>query len=110
LLGHPERIVERLSWLESKLDFDVIVSGHATPQMSGTQQDVAEQPGYYADLTAPIATARAAPLPARPPRVTTLGRGMLQPDYGAGRRLDEFLALNVQGMIAWRAGKAPAAH
>ena len=37
LLGHPERIVERLQWLEDKLDFDVIVSGHATPQMSGTQ-------------------------------------------------------------------------
>jgi hypothetical protein len=26
------------------------------------------------------------------------------------RRFDEFLALNVQGMIAWRAGKSPAAH
>jgi glyoxylase-like metal-dependent hydrolase (beta-lactamase superfamily II) len=43
LLGHPERIVERLQWLEDKLDFDIIVSGHATPQMSGTKQDVAEQ-------------------------------------------------------------------
>src|SRR5262249_58095216 len=37
LLGHPERIVERLQWLESKLDFDVIVSRHATPQLIGTQ-------------------------------------------------------------------------
>jgi glyoxylase-like metal-dependent hydrolase (beta-lactamase superfamily II) len=46
LLGHPERIVERLQWLEDTLDFDVIVSGHATPQMSGTRQDVAEQRRY----------------------------------------------------------------
>src|SRR5262249_6108276 len=40
LLGRPERIVERLQWIEDSLDFDVIVSGHATPQMSGTKQDV----------------------------------------------------------------------
>jgi glyoxylase-like metal-dependent hydrolase (beta-lactamase superfamily II) len=110
LLGHPERIVERLSWLESKLDFDVLVSGHATPQMSGTKQDVAEQRGYYADLTAAIATARAAGLADGSPEMTTLVRSILQPKYGAWRRFDEFLALNVQGMIAWRAGKSPAAH
>lgn len=27
LLGHPDRIVERLRWMENALDFDVIVSG-----------------------------------------------------------------------------------
>jgi glyoxylase-like metal-dependent hydrolase (beta-lactamase superfamily II) len=110
LLGHPERIVERLQWLEAKLDFDVIVSGHATPQMSGTKQDVAEQRGYYADLTAAIATARAAGLADGSPEMTTLVGSILHSKYGAWRRFDEFLALNVQGMIAWRAGKSPAAH
>ena len=29
---------------------------------------------------------------------------------GAWRRFDEFLALNIRGMIAWRARQAPAAH
>ena len=61
-LGHPERIVERLQWIEGALDFDVIVSGHATPQMSGTKQDVVEQRRYYGDLSEAIATARAAGL------------------------------------------------
>src|SRR5712691_1562101 len=35
LLGHPDRIDERLRWMEENLDVDVIVSGHATPQMTG---------------------------------------------------------------------------
>src|SRR5262249_25494253 len=74
LLGHPERIVERLQWLESTLDFDVIVSGHATPLMSGTKQDVAEQRGYYRDLADAIATARAAGPADGSPEMTTLVR------------------------------------
>ena len=110
LLGHPERIVERLQWLEESLDFDVIVSGHATPQMSGTKQDVAEQRRYYLDLSDAIATARAAGLGDGSPEMVTLVRSILHPRYGAWRRFDEFLTLNVEGMIAWRAGKAPSDH
>jgi glyoxylase-like metal-dependent hydrolase (beta-lactamase superfamily II) len=110
LLGHPERIVERFQWIEDALDFDVIVSGHATPQMSGTKQDVVEQRRYYGDLSDAIATARAAGLADGSSAMTTLVRSLLHPKYGAWRRLDEFLALNIEGMIAWRAGKSPAAH
>lgn len=110
LLGHPDRIVERLRWMENALDFDVIVSGHATPQMTGTRQDVVEQRRYYGDLSEAIATARAAGLADGSPAMTTLVRSILHPTYGAWRRFDEFLALNVDGMIAWRAGKSPAAH
>jgi glyoxylase-like metal-dependent hydrolase (beta-lactamase superfamily II) len=110
LLGHPERIVERLQWIESALDFDVIVSGHATPQMSGTKQDVVEQRRYYGDLSEAIAAARAAGLADGSPEMTALVRSALRPKYGAWRRFDEFLALNIDGMIAWRAGKSPSAH
>ena len=83
---------------------------HAIPQMSGTKQDVAEQRRYYGDLSEAIATARAAGLPDGSPAMTTLARSLLHPRYGAWRRFDEFLALNIEGMIAWRAGKSPAAH
>jgi glyoxylase-like metal-dependent hydrolase (beta-lactamase superfamily II) len=110
LLGHPERIVERLQWMEQALNFDVIVSGHATPQMSGTKQDVVEQRQYYGDLSDAIATARAVGLAEGSPEMTTLVRSLLHPKYGAWRRFDEFLGLNIQGMIAWRAGKSPSAH
>ena len=110
LLGHPERIVERFQWIEDALDFDVIVSGHATPQMSGTKQDVAAQRRYYGDLSDAIATARKTGLADGSAEMTTLVRSILSPKYGAWRRFDEFLALNIEGMIAWRAGKSPAAH
>jgi len=110
LLGHPERIVERFQWIEDKLDFDVIVSGHATPQMSGTKQDVVEQRQYYGDLSAAIAKAQAAGLADGSPEMMTLVRRTLHQKYGTWRRFDEFLALNIEGMIAWRAGKSPAAH
>lgn len=110
LLGHPDRIVERLRWIEATLDFDIILSGHATPQMSGTKADVAEQRQYYADLTSAIATARAAGLADASAEMTTLVRSLLHPKYGAWRRFDEFLPLNVEGMIAWRAGRSSAAH
>jgi hypothetical protein len=110
LLGHPDRIDERLRWLEANLDFDLIVSGHATPQLIGTKGDVIEQRRYYADLAGAIATARAAGLADASPEMTTLVRSILAPTYGGWRRFDEFLALNVEGMIAWRAGRSPAAH
>src|SRR5437870_12408071 len=73
LLGHPERIIERLQWLEDKLDFDVIVSGHATPQMSGTKQDVAEQRVYYRDHSDALPSARAAGRGDRSPEVALRG-------------------------------------
>jgi len=42
--------------------------------------------------------------------MTTLAGSILHPKYGGWRRFDEFLTLNIQGMIAWRAGKSPSAH
>src|SRR5262249_4470416 len=110
LLGRPERIVECLKWIEDSLEFDVIVSGHATPQTSGTKEDVAAQRRYYGDLSDAIAAARATGLADASPEMTTLVRTILYPKYGAWRRFDEFLGLNIEGMIAWRAGKSPSAH
>src|SRR5256712_7252389 len=110
LLGHPERIVERLQWLEDKLDFDVIVSGHATPQMSGTKQDVIEQRVYYRDLSDAIATARAAGLADGSPEMTTLAGSIPHAKDGRGRRLHEVLARENQGVIAWPGGESASAH
>ena len=110
LLGHPDRIVERFRWIEEHLDFDVILSGHATPQMTGTKQDVVEQRRYHEDLAGAIATARALGLADGSPEMTTLVRSIMHGRYGTWRRFDEFLSLNIEGMIAWHAGKSPSAH
>jgi len=103
LLGHPDRIVERLRWIYDSLDFDLLISGHASPQMGGTRGDVLEQRQYYLDLTEALASARAAGLADDSPELTAATRAALEPRYGSWRRFDEFLPLNIAGMIRWRA-------
>ena len=105
LLGNPDRIVERLQWLNDTLDFDVLVSGHAYPQMTGTKQDVAEQRQYYLDLTQAIDASRSAGHADGSPEMTDAVRATMAPKYGSWRRFDEMLADNIEGMIGWRAGK-----
>ncbi len=102
LLGHPDWIVERLQWIHDNLDFDVLVSGHATPQMTGTPADVLEQRQYYLDLSDAIAAAQAAGLADNSPEMVAAVRKTLEPKYASWRRFDEFLALNVEGMLRWR--------
>jgi glyoxylase-like metal-dependent hydrolase (beta-lactamase superfamily II) len=103
LLGHPDWIVKRLQWIEDTLDFDVLVSGHAAPQMTGTRADVREQIEYYRDLSNAIGAARTAGLADSSPEMAASVRDALAPRYGSWRRFEEFVPLNVQGMIRWRA-------
>ena len=103
LFGHPDRIVERLQWIADNLEFDILVSGHASPQLTGTRGDVLEQRQYYLDLSDALAAARAAGLADNSPEMTAAVRAALAPRYGAWRRFDEFLGLNIEGMIRWRA-------
>jgi len=98
LLGHPDRLVERLAWIADRLEFDTLVSGHATPQMTGTKEDVVEARQYLLDLSDAIGGAQEPS-----PEIEAAVRAALEPKYGAWRRFDEFLALNVEGMIRWRA-------
>lgn len=104
LLGHPDRIVDRLQWIHDNLDFDVLVSGHDSPQMTGTRVDVLEQRQYYLDLSDAIAAAQGAGAADNSEQMLQSVRAALEPSYGRWRRFDEFLALNVQGVLNWRAG------
>jgi glyoxylase-like metal-dependent hydrolase (beta-lactamase superfamily II) len=103
LLGHPDRIIARLQWIADTLDFDSLISGHGTPQMVGTRTDVLEQRQYYLDLSQAIASARTAGLEDNSPEMTNAVRAALQPTYGAWRRFNEFLPLNIEGMLRWQA-------
>ena len=103
LFGHPDRTVERLQWIADNLDFDVVVTGHASPQITGTRADVLEQRQYYLDLSDALAAARAAGLAENSPEMTAAVQAALAPRYGTWRRFDEFLGLNIEGMIRWRA-------
>jgi hypothetical protein len=105
LVGHPERIVERLQWLADSLEFDRIVSGHATPQMSGTKNDVREACQYYVDLSNAIQRAGGGSPADVSAELVAAVRADLIGNYGQWRRFDEMLALNIEGMLRWRAGE-----
>ena len=104
LLGHPDWTVPRLQWISDNLDFDVLVSGRASPQMAGTREDVLEQRQYYLDLSDAIEAARGAGFADNSTEMVDAVRASLAPRYGSWRRFDEFVPLNVEGMIRWRAG------
>jgi glyoxylase-like metal-dependent hydrolase (beta-lactamase superfamily II) len=105
LLGHPDRIVARLDWLAKTLDFDTVVSGHATPFMVGGPADVLEARQYYLDLSEAIEQARGSGLADGSEAMVASVRDALLGRYGTWRRFDEMLALNVEGMLRWRAGE-----
>jgi flavorubredoxin len=104
LLGHPDQIVQRLQWIHDNLDFDVLVTGHATPQMTGTKEDVLQQRQYYLDLAEAVAAAQASGCADKSREMVAAVRSKLEPKYGSWRRFDEFLALNIEGLLGWRAG------
>ncbi len=106
LLGHPDWIVERLQWLHDTFAFDVLVTGHAAPRMTATPADVLEQRQYYLDLSDAVAAARAAGHGDSSPEMVAAVRERLAPRYGDWRRFDEFLALNIEGLLRWRATTA----
>jgi hypothetical protein len=105
LLGYPDRIVERLAWLTESLDFDVLVSGHATPSMVGSKADIIEGRQYYFDLSDAIDRARESGAADNSPRMFASVRATLAGEYGAWRRFDEMVDLNVEGMLRWRNGE-----
>jgi glyoxylase-like metal-dependent hydrolase (beta-lactamase superfamily II) len=102
LLGHPDWIVKRLQWLHDALDYDVVVSGHAQPQMVGTKEDVQQARQYYLDLSDAIGAARSAGKADNSQEMVDSVRSGLTAKYGLWRRFDEFLHLNIEGMIRWR--------
>jgi glyoxylase-like metal-dependent hydrolase (beta-lactamase superfamily II) len=104
LLGHPDLVVERLKWIHDNLDFDVLVSGHATPLMTGTKEDVLEQRQYYLDLSDAIEAAKASGAADNSEQMVAAVRSRLEPRYGSWRRFDQFLALNIEGVLGWRSG------
>ncbi len=103
LLGHPARTAERLKWIAENLDFDVLVSGHPSPQMTGTVADVWEARQYFLDLSHAIESAQSAGHADGSPEMVAAVKSSLTPAYGSWRRFDEHFPLNVEGWFRWRA-------
>lgn len=110
LHGGAEAALERIEWLNDTLNFDAFVTGHASPQMTGTKGDMLEQRHYYLDLIDAIEKARKAGNADRSSGMTAHVRSALEPLYGAWRRFDDCLATNISELLDWREGKVLPAH
>ena len=102
LLGHPDRTAERLQWIAENLEFDTVVSGHASPVMTGTRADVVEARQYFLDLSNALAAAQSAGNADGSPELVSAVKSALAPKYASWRRFDDFLPMNIEGMVRWR--------
>ncbi len=94
-----------LQWVDENLDFETLVIGH--PPVSGTKEKVGQVRMYLEDLIASVEAAQSEGLANNSPEVIAAVRADLEADYGAWANFDEWLRLNVEGLI--RAQSAPEA-
>src|SRR5262245_1191597 len=98
----PERVVERLQWIEGTVDFDTLVWGHGGgPTLLGTRDDLRAHRAYYGDLVAAVSKARAAGAPDASEAMTELVRAELAPTYGSWQNFPNGLAANIAGALRW---------
>ena len=96
LFGVPQRVVDRLQWVDDTLDFDVVVSGHSVPAIHGTREDIRAQRQYYLDLASAVAQANGN---------ADAARTLLERKYASWRRFDQMVDDNIQGYLSWTAEK-----
>lgn len=88
--------VNSLAWIEETLDFDVLVPGHGE---LGNKESVRAVRGYLQELTAAIRAAQARGLADSSEEMTAAVRIDLAPRYGSWEAFDEYLPLNITGVI-----------
>jgi glyoxylase-like metal-dependent hydrolase (beta-lactamase superfamily II) len=88
--------IESLAWIENNLDFDMLVPGHGP---LGTKATVTQVRQYFLDLMAAISAARAQGLPDNSEPMVASVRAALAPAYGSWSSFNEFLPLNIEGVI-----------
>ncbi|MBA2595569.1 MAG: MBL fold metallo-hydrolase [Chloroflexota bacterium] len=95
--AYPDEWIASLQWVDENLDFDTLVIGH--PPGSGTKENVGQVRMYLEDLTASVEGARSEGLADNSPEMVDAVRADLEADYGAWANFDEWLPLNVEGLI-----------
>lgn len=105
--AYPEEWIASLQWIEENLDFDTLIPGH--PPLPGTKENVGAVRQYLLDLTAAVQAARDAGLADNSPEMVEAVRAELEPAYGAWGMFEEWLPLNVEGLLRIWSEAAPAA-
>jgi glyoxylase-like metal-dependent hydrolase (beta-lactamase superfamily II) len=95
--AYPDEWIASLQWIEDNLDFDTLVIGH--PPVSGTKENVGQVRAYLEDLMASVQAARDAGLADNSAEMIEAVRGDLEADYGAWTNFEEWLPLNIEGLL-----------
>ena len=105
--AYPDEWIESLRWVDRNLDFDTLVIGH--PPVVGSKENVAEVRAYLEDLSTAVRAAQAAGAADNSPEMVDTVRAELTADYGEWTNFDEWLPLNIEGLLAaWAAEDAAA--
>ncbi len=105
--AYPDEWIASLQWIEDNLDFDTLIPGH--PPLPGTKENVTAVREYLQDLTAAVQAARDAGLADNSPEMIESVRTELEPAYGEWGMFEEWLPLNIEGIIRIWSEAAPAA-
>ncbi len=95
--AYPEEWIQSLQWIEDNLDFDTLVPGH--PPVPGTKENVAAVRGYLEDLIAAVQAAQAEGLADNSAEMVESVRAALEPEYGTWNNFEEWLPLNIEGLL-----------
>lgn len=95
--AYPQEWIESLTMVDETLDFDTLVIGH--PPAVGTKENVAEVRQYLEDLTAAVADAQDQGLADNSPEMVESVRAALETPYGSWANFEEYLSLNVEGLL-----------
>ncbi len=105
--AYPDEWVASLQWIADNLDFDILVPGH--PPVPGSIENVTAVREYLQALLAAVQGARDAGLADNSPEMVEAVRAELEPAYGAWGMFEEWLPLNVEGIVRTWPDAAPAA-
>lgn len=101
--SYPDEWVKGLERVDAELDFDTVVPGHTEP---GPKSIVLDQRDYWLALMSAVRDAQAAGRADNSPEMIAFVRERLAPRYSTWGSFEDFLPLNIEGLIRiWTTGR-----
>jgi glyoxylase-like metal-dependent hydrolase (beta-lactamase superfamily II) len=106
LHGLPADLQKRIEWLRS-FDFDLLITGHATPRVFLTKEELQPQSDYLTDLAAAIAAAEKAGHAPKSPEMTAFVLAALEARWTGWRRYPDRVGPHIANCFDYAAGIYP---
>jgi hypothetical protein len=105
LHGPPAAMRKRLDWLRDNLDFDMQITGHATPRTVITKAEFAAQAEYLTALEVAISAARELGQAPKSPEMLLTVRDLLDPRWTGWRRYPAQIETHIANVIDFNDGR-----